>query len=165
MSKLLWGATMQGTIRSLLLAATTIICTHQAFASDPVTESEKESIATQFSRCWDFYARNKSADTPVVMVRAQLAPDGSIAQATRVDDPRYYSDSGFRLASDNAVRAVFNCSPIKFPQGKYDGTKELLLTFDPRTSGHTDLPTISTIFDSILDWLGAGDSGPEDSKR
>lgn len=146
-------------IRPLLLAATIIICASRVIAADPVSESEKESIAAQFSRCWDFYVKNKSADTPIVMVRAQLNPDGSIAQATRVDDPRYYSDSGFRLASDNAVRAVFNCSPIGLPQGKYDGAKELLLTFDPRTSDNSGPQPILNIFDSIIDWLGVGEAG------
>jgi len=110
------------------------VTSNSNIASEPVSMSEKDYIAAQFRRCWNFDPGARDAGSLVVRVRVLLNSDGSVVQATRVDDPRYNSDNYFRSASDSAVRAVYACSPIKLPPGKYDALKDLLLNFDPRDS-------------------------------
>ncbi|HIJ63220.1 MAG TPA: cell envelope integrity protein TolA [Rhodospirillaceae bacterium] len=110
------------------------VTSNSNISSEPVSMSDKDYIAAQFRRCWNFDPGAKDAGNLIVRVRVLLNSDGSVVQATRVDDPRYNSDNFFRSASDSAVRAVYTCSPIKLPPGKYDALKELLLNFDPRDS-------------------------------
>ena len=141
-----------------LLLAVVVVGTGGGVALETVSEDDKNFIATQFSRCWDFYARDKAVSSPIVMVRVALSSDGNVIQAARVDDPRYYSDRYFRAASDNAVRAVNNCSPIKLPEGKFGAMKDLLLTFDPMTSDRNALPAILDTFSAIMDWFRSGDT-------
>lgn len=102
--------------------------------SEPVSITDKEYIAAQFRKCWNFDPGVRDAANLIVRVHVLLNSDGSVVRADIVDDPRYYSDSFFRSASDSARRAVYTCSPIKLPPGKYDALKDLVLNFDPRDS-------------------------------
>ncbi len=100
--------------------------------SEPVSMSDKDFVAAQFRKCWNFDPGARDAGNLIVRVHVLLNSDGSVVRADIVDDPRYYSDSFFRSAADSARRAVFTCSPIKLPPGKYDALKDLVLNFDPR---------------------------------
>jgi hypothetical protein len=102
--------------------------------SEPVSMSDKDYIAAQFRKCWNFDPGARDAGNLIVRVHVLLNSDGSVVRADIVDDPRYYSDNYFRSASDSARRAVYTCSPIKLPPGKYDALKDLVLNFDPRDS-------------------------------
>jgi hypothetical protein len=102
--------------------------------SEPVSMSDKDYIAAQFRKCWNFDPGARDAGNLIVRVHVLLNSDGSVVRADIVDDPRYYSDNYFRSAADSARRAVYTCSPIKLPQGKYDALKDLVLNFDPRDS-------------------------------
>jgi len=102
--------------------------------SQPVSMAEKDYIAAQFRKCWNFDPGAKDAASLIVRVHVMLNADGSVTKADIVDDPRYYSDTYYRAAADSARRAVYACSPIKVPPGKYDSLKDLVLNFDPRDS-------------------------------
>jgi hypothetical protein len=102
--------------------------------SEPVSMTDKDYIAAQFRKCWNFDAGARDAASLIVRVHVLLNSDGSVVRADIVDDPRYYSDTYFRSAADSARRAVYTCSPIKLPPGKYDALKDLVLNFDPRDS-------------------------------
>ncbi|WP_241911517.1 energy transducer TonB [Telmatospirillum siberiense] len=102
--------------------------------SEPVSMTDKDFIAAQFRKCWNFDPGARDAGNLIVRVHVLLNSDGSVVRADIVDDPRYYSDNYYRSAADSARRAVFTCSPIKLPTGKYDALKDLVLNFDPRDS-------------------------------
>jgi hypothetical protein len=102
--------------------------------SEPVSMSDKDFIAAQFRKCWNFDAGARDAASLIVKIRVLLNADGSAVRADIVDYTRYNADSYYRSAADSARRAVFTCSPIKIPPGKYDALKDLELNFDPRDS-------------------------------
>ncbi len=102
--------------------------------SEPVSMTDKDFVAAWFRRCWNFDPGARDASTLIVKVHVLLNSDGSVVRADIVDDPRYTSDGYFRSAADSARRAVYTCSPIKLPPGKYDALKDLVLNFDPRDS-------------------------------
>ncbi|OIQ94317.1 filamentous hemagglutinin [mine drainage metagenome] len=100
--------------------------------TQPVSMAEKDYIAAQFRKCWNFDPGARDAASLVVRVHVLLNSDGGVIRGDIVSDPRYYSDSYYRAAADSARRAVYACQPIKIPPGKYDALKDLILTFDPR---------------------------------
>lgn len=100
--------------------------------SEPVSMTDKDFIAAQFRKCWNFDVGARDAANLIVKVHVLLNSDGSVVRADIVEDPRYSSDSYFHAAADSARRAVYTCSPIKLPPGKYDALKDLVLNFDPR---------------------------------
>ncbi len=113
-------------------ASSKTVLSNSNIPSEPVSLSDKDYIAAQFRRCWNFDVGARDAGTLVVRVHVLLNSDGSVVRADIADDPRYYSDSFYRSAADSARRAVYACAPIKLPPGKYDALKDLVLNFDPR---------------------------------
>jgi colicin import membrane protein len=87
-------------------------------------------IESRLSGCWSLPSAGGGTDTPVVTLRWRLHPDGSldgdpvVIEATR-------NDALFRLAADNAIRAVRKCAPFPLPRDKYDHWKVIIRDFDP----------------------------------
>lgn len=100
--------------------------------SEPVSMTDKDFIAAQFYKCWSPNLGSRDAASLIVKIHVLLNSDGSTVRADIVDDPRLSSDTYYRSAAESARRAVYTCSPIKFPPGKYDALKDLVLNFDPR---------------------------------
>ncbi len=101
----------------------------------PMSISEKDAIRSQISKCWSVPAGAKDAHELIVVLRIELAKDGSVIQVelARESKGRYSSDSFFRAAADSAMRAVRQCSPIKnLPPEKYGTWRDMELTFDPK---------------------------------
>lgn len=67
-------------------------------------------------------------DTPKVVVRWQLKPDGSMATEPVVVNPQ--SSPLFQIAADASINAVKNCSPLQLPADKYAHWSTIEWEFD-----------------------------------
>ena len=90
-------------------------------------------IKQQLVPCWNVPAGARDAKELNVQVRASVNPDGTVRQATIVDQGRM-SDPLVRAAAESARRTFFNpqCTPLKLPSDKYEVWKDLVVNFDPR---------------------------------
>jgi len=98
-----------------------------------LTASELDLVREQIARCWNINAGARDAKDLVVEIRASVQPDGTVTQATIVDQGRM-SDPVWRAAAESARRAFFNpnCTPLKLPPDKYDTWKVLDVDFSPK---------------------------------
>ncbi|HTQ34322.1 MAG TPA: hypothetical protein VMI30_09140 [Stellaceae bacterium] len=98
-----------------------------------LTASEIDVVREQLSRCWNINAGARDAKDLVVEIRASVQPDGTVTQATIVDQGRM-SDPLWRAAAESARRTFFNpqCTPLKLPPDKYQMWKDLVVDFSPR---------------------------------
>jgi len=99
-----------------------------------LSASELALIREQIARCWNVPAGARDAKDLVIEIRVVVAPDGSVQQATIVDQSRYASDPVFRAAAESARRALFNplCTPLHLPPDKYDIWKDMVVNFNPK---------------------------------
>jgi len=100
----------------------------------PLSITEKDSIRSQFVKCWRMPAGSMNAEELAVRVRVQMNADGSVNKAELVSDQRgrYSSDQFFRAAADSAIRAVWKCNPLQnLPPDKHDAWSDMELNFDP----------------------------------
>lgn len=67
-------------------------------------------------------------DTPKVVVRWKLNPDGSMASEPQIVNPQ--STPLFQIAADASINAVKNCSPLKLPPDKYVNWSTIEWEFD-----------------------------------
>jgi len=98
-----------------------------------LTASELDMVRHQIARCWNVPAGARDAKDLVVEIRASVDPDGSVRQATIVDQGRM-GDPSFRAAAESARRAFFNpqCRPLHLPPEKYAIWKDLIVDFSPK---------------------------------
>jgi outer membrane biosynthesis protein TonB len=98
-----------------------------------LTASELDLIRQQIARCWNVPAGARDKDL-VVEIRVAVDRDGTVQQATIVDQSRLGSDPFFRSAAESARRAFFNpqCRPLHLPAEKYAIWKDLVVDFSPR---------------------------------
>jgi len=88
-------------------------------------------------RCWQAGAIIGAPEPEklVVLVEFELNRDGSLVGQPRVANATQINLSGnrfWKVAEQNAVRAVVGCQPYSFlPQDQYETWKELELNFDP----------------------------------
>jgi outer membrane biosynthesis protein TonB len=99
-----------------------------------ITASEVDLVRQQIARCWNVPAGARDARDLVVEVRVAVDPDGTVRQATIVDQARLGSDPFFRAAAESARRAFFNplCRPLHLPPEKYAIWKDLVVDFSPK---------------------------------
>jgi hypothetical protein len=99
-----------------------------------LSASEIDLVREQIERCWNVPAGARDAKDMVIEVRAAVNPDGTVREATIVDQGRYGGDPYYRAAAESARRAVLNpsCSPLKLPPDKYDSWRDLDLFFNPK---------------------------------
>ena len=98
-----------------------------------LTASEIDLVREQLSRCWNINAGARDAKDLVVEVRASVQPDGTVTQATIVDQGKM-GDPLWRAAAESARRTFFNpqCTPLKLPPDKYATWKDLVVDFSPK---------------------------------
>jgi outer membrane biosynthesis protein TonB len=98
-----------------------------------LTASELDMVRHQIARCWNVPAGARDAKDLVVEIKVVVDPDGTVRQATIVDQGRL-GDSYFRAAAESARRAFFNpqCRPLHLPPEKYAIWKDLVVDFSPR---------------------------------
>jgi outer membrane biosynthesis protein TonB len=99
-----------------------------------LTASELDMVRHQIARCWNVPAGARDAKELVVEIKVVVDPDGTVRQATIVDQGRIGSDPFFRAAAESARRAFFNplCRPLHLPPEKYAIWKDLVVDFSPR---------------------------------
>jgi outer membrane biosynthesis protein TonB len=95
---------------------------------------EKFNIQSQLRLCYKRAIKENGQDSQIkVTVAVNIAEDGSIAPNFDdiIDLAKYKQDSKYKIAIDNARRALELCSPLRnLPLDKYDVWKEVLLEFD-----------------------------------
>jgi outer membrane biosynthesis protein TonB len=98
-----------------------------------LTASELDLIRQQIARCWNVPAGARDAKDLVVEIRVVVDRDGTVQQATIVDQGRL-GDPFFRAAAESARRAFFNpqCRPLHLPAEKYAIWKDLVVDFSPK---------------------------------
>jgi len=98
-----------------------------------ITASEVDLVRQQIARCWNVPAGARDAKDLVVEVRVAVDPDGTVRQATIVDQGRL-GDPFYRAAAESARRAFFNplCRPLHLPPEKYAVWKDLVVDFSPK---------------------------------
>jgi outer membrane biosynthesis protein TonB len=99
-----------------------------------LSASEMDLIREQIARCWNVPAGARDAKDLVVEIRVVVDPDGTVRQATIVDQARLGSDPFFRAAAESARRAFFSpmCRPLHLPPEKYAIWKDLVVDFSPK---------------------------------
>lgn len=102
--------------------------------SQRMTISELDAIRRQLEPCWNVPTGVKYAEDLAVEIRVFMNRDGTVQNASILNQGRYNRDSHFRAAADAALRAVRNprCQPLKLPPEKYDQWKTIVIGFDPR---------------------------------
>jgi outer membrane biosynthesis protein TonB len=98
-----------------------------------LTASELDMVRHQIARCWNVPAGARDAKDLVVEIRVVVDPDGTVRQATIVDQGRL-GDPFYRAAAESARRAFFNplCRPLHLPAEKYAIWKDLVVDFSPK---------------------------------
>src|SRR5215831_14933504 len=98
-----------------------------------LTASELDMVRHQIARCWNVPAGARDAKDLVVEIKVAVDPDGTVRQATIVDQGRL-ADPSYRAAAESARRAFFNplCRPLHLPAEKYVIWKDLVVDFSPR---------------------------------
>jgi outer membrane biosynthesis protein TonB len=98
-----------------------------------LTASELDMVRHQIARCWNVPAGARDAKDLVVEIKASVDPDGTVRQATIVDQGRL-GDPFYRAAAESARRAFFNplCRPLHLPAEKYAIWKDLVVDFSPK---------------------------------
>jgi hypothetical protein len=99
-----------------------------------LTASELDMVRHQIARCWNVPAGARDAKDLVVEIKVIVDPDGTVRQATIVDQGRLGSDPSYRAAAESARRAFFNpqCRPLHLPAEKYAIWKDLVVDFSPK---------------------------------
>jgi outer membrane biosynthesis protein TonB len=99
-----------------------------------LTASELDLIRHQIARCWNVPAGARDAKDLVVEIKVVVDHDGTVQQATIVDQGRMGRDASFRAAAESARRAFFNpqCRPLHLPSEKYAIWKDLVVDFSPK---------------------------------
>src|SRR5690349_19244536 len=99
-----------------------------------LTASELDMVRHQIARCWNVPAGARDAKDLIVEIKVVVDPDGTVSQATIVDQARLGSDPFFRAAAESARRAFFNplCRPLHLPAEKYAIWKDLVVDFSPK---------------------------------
>ena len=106
----------------------------QAARGGQPTASYADLVRNEVARCWNVPTGARDAKDLVVEVRLAVDPDGTVRQATIVDQARLGSDPFFRAAAESARRAFFNplCRPLHLPPDKYAIWKDLVVDFSPK---------------------------------
>lgn len=101
---------------------------------ETLTANQIDQIRNTVRKCWHFPAGLKDAETLVVDIKMELDRNGYVKKAEVVDKNRMKRDSGYRIAAENAQRAVLDpsCNPLPLPKEKYKDWKDLELSFNPK---------------------------------
>lgn len=100
---------------------------------DRMTTGELDSFRRQLSQCWNILPGAAQAEALAVNLTIIVNRDRTVKSVQITDRARYQSDSFFRAAADNAMRAIQHpdCTPLDLPVNKYNMWKEITLNFDP----------------------------------
>lgn len=103
------------------------------FQAREATATIAAALSSQVSRCWIIPGGAKGAESLSVRIRMWLNPDGSLARTPQhLDVSRMNRDEFFRIAAEQAMRAVNKCAPYELPKDSYDLWRDVEFNFDPR---------------------------------
>lgn len=102
--------------------------------SSRASYSVNDFLRAQVERHWYWDRRRLGPGDRAVSIHIVLNPDGSVAKAEIVDDPRHAGDSGYHDLALSARNAVLMSSPLKLPPGAYASVRDITLTLDPRAA-------------------------------
>jgi ribonuclease PH len=89
-------------------------------------------IQKQLEACWRLEPGARDAEDLAVTVRVALNKDGSVRNAEIEDVSRMMADAYYRTAAENALRAIYKCSPFKgLPIKRYAVWRDMRLNFNP----------------------------------
>ena len=99
-----------------------------------LTATQIDLIRQTIRKCWHLPAGLKNAEDLIVDIKMELDESGNVTKAEIVDKNRMASDPDFRIAAENAHRAVLDpkCNPLPLPKEKFDEWKDLELSFNPK---------------------------------
>jgi hypothetical protein len=102
---------------------------------DRMTTGELDAFRMQLSQCWNILPGAARAETLAVNLTITVNQDRTVRDVQITDLARYTTDTFFRAAADNAIRAIKHpdCTPLDLPADKYTMWREITLNFDPRT--------------------------------
>jgi outer membrane biosynthesis protein TonB len=92
--------------------------------------SVRDFLRAQVERHWYWDRRRLGAGDWAVSIHVVLNPDGSVAKAEIVDDPRHGGDPDYHDLALSARNAVLLSSPLNLPRGV--SIPDITLTLDPR---------------------------------
>jgi hypothetical protein len=101
---------------------------------ETLTASQIDLVRQTIRKCWHFPSGLKDAANLVVDIKMELDKDGNVKRAEIVDNGRMSTDSNYKIAAENAYRAVLDpdCNPLPLPKEKYEEWKDLELSFNPK---------------------------------
>jgi hypothetical protein len=102
---------------------------------DRMTTGELDAFRMQLSQCWNILPGAAQAETLAVNLTINVNKDRTVRDVQITDRARYQSDTFFRAAADNAIRAIKHpdCTPLDLPADKYSMWNTITLNFDPQT--------------------------------
>ena len=98
----------------------------------PIGVSELDRVRMHIASRWNPPPAAAGADKLKVDIFVRLEQDGSVIDASIVEERRYNTDQTYRAAANAALRAVLDASPLPLPPEKYDQWREFIFGFDPR---------------------------------
>ncbi len=96
--------------------------------------SVKDFIRAQIQRHWIYDSAALGKAPWVISIHVVLDPDGTVASATIVPDPRYQADEAYMDFARSARNATLISSPLDLPLGTPADMRDMVLEFDPRTA-------------------------------
>ncbi|GHT88440.1 hypothetical protein FACS1894113_0870 [Alphaproteobacteria bacterium] len=99
-----------------------------------MTATQIDLLRQAIKKCWHFPAGLRNAEDLVVDIKMELDKDGRVKKAEIMNASKMNSDPDFKIAAENAYRAVLDpkCNPLPLPKDKYEEWKELELSFNPK---------------------------------
>ena len=91
-------------------------------------------LKRQLAGCWNIPAGTRDAHNLVVVVRAEIGPDGVAIRAKILPQKSSSQNLFYRVAAEAALRALRHpsCTSLKLPPHQYSLWKILEITFNPK---------------------------------
>ena len=93
-------------------------------------QSDQDAWHAALLKCWAMPVVASARDLTVDLL-VTLDRNGSVLSASIEDIVRYQSDKDFKIASDAALRALYDCSPLPTPASGSVQTQKIIYKFDP----------------------------------
>ena len=90
----------------------------------------------QVSRCWTIDLRMPGIEKMEVSIKAEFDRSGAVTSAAIMADKDKLRDPDYAKFAESARRAIFKCSPYKFPESApYEAWKTITFGFNPKDLG------------------------------
>lgn len=89
-----------------------------------------DRIRRMLEKCWRIPPGAYGNGHVVVIVHIETNPDGSIRSARVLDGQGTPHHPLFKISAENALRAVFHCSPLPIPKNQWEHFKSFDFRFD-----------------------------------